>query len=88
MGKTIRANGKERGPIGSKNNKLTRPDRHRKHKPYGYDGKNKMGGVEWKDWPYESSDPEEYGMMANVQNKHKARTDWKHKVEKELEDYE
>lgn len=85
MGKTIRANGKERGPIGTKNNRVTRPDRKRKHKPYGFSA----GAGDWKDYPYKNgTDPDEYGELAGVQNKHKARTDWKKKVEQELEDYE
>ena len=85
MGKTIRANGKERGPIGSKRNKLTRPDRHRKHKPYGFSG----GVGDWKDNSYGGmTDPDEYGERANTRNKHKARNDWKKKVEQEIEDYE
>ena len=50
MGKTIRANGKERGPIGTKNNRVTRPDRHRKHKPYGFTS----GTGDWKDGPWKN----------------------------------
>ena len=45
MGKTIRANGKERGPIGTKNNRVTRPDRHRKHKPYGFTSEQVIGKI-------------------------------------------
>ena len=85
MGKTIRANGKERGPIGTKNNRVTRPDRHRKHKPYGFTS----GTGDWKDCSWKNgTDPEEYGKYAGVQNKHKARTNWKKELEQEIDGIE
>lgn len=83
MSKTIRANGKERSPLGTKNNRVARPDRHRKHKPYGYDS---TGSGDWKQCPWKNgTDPDEYGEFASVQNKHKARNDWKKQIEQELD---